>query len=635
MIQMRVHVVKSLITFVGICLLNLGVVQAQDCACNAYTPTLARELDSFFKQHKYDSVMALAKQLESKGGCCGAIGHIFHANSFLEMNAFDSVLAHVQIAEKLLGKQYDTLVSPELFRLRGMVAAGKTDPEKAAAFYIDGLDQSLKHKNIGYAIKFCNEVSMVFATINQPEKSIEYLRKGANMSIQYGDHTLSAMMFANLGVGYGMMLENTKDQRWMDSLELNTPISIEYARKANHPYYIVRGYNTMAGISVDKQEFEKAIAYTDTVFMKLPPVGADQLLLSAKYRRAQAFLGLNNPDQALPLLHEALALAQALKNAGITSLVTQQLYLANRDMGNPAEALKYYEKFITIRDSLTNLEKSATINALEQKFNKEQNERTIAELNQQKRIDNLQIRFLIAGVLAALLIALSVFLFYRQKHLRNKQLIMETEQRLNRARMNPHFFFNALASLQGFALRENDGRALASNLSKFSHIMRETLESTYKEYVTVEQEMQFLSEYLELQKMRFPQAFHYRMSAAALDEPDQLLIPSMIIQPFVENSIEHGFKGIDYAGELDILFDVEDAHVVVSIFDNGKGLSGPGAQTNEHISRASQIIRDRIYLLNLKLKSDASFSIANQPDGKGVLVKIRLPKMYQHESSDH
>ena len=96
--------------------------------------------------------------------------------------------------------------------------------------------------------------------------------------------------------------------------------------------------------------------------------------------------------------------------------------------------------------------------------------------------------------LAGLLALVGLMFFIRQQSLKSKQKILETEQRLNRARMNPHFFFNALASLQTFALQDNDGKSMASNLSKFSHIMRETLESTYKEYVTIEQEKEFLDE---------------------------------------------------------------------------------------------------------------------------------------------
>jgi LytS/YehU family sensor histidine kinase len=272
---------------------------------------------------------------------------------------------------------------------------------------------------------------------------------------------------------------------------------------------------------------------------------------------------------------------------------------------------------------------------MEQKYKKTENERTIKELAQQKRI---WILLAIAGLLA--LVALVFFI--RQQSLKNKKTILETEQRLNRARMNPHFFFNALSSLQKFALKENDGQAMASNLSRFSNIMRETLESTYKEYVTIEQEMEFLVEYLEVQKIRFPQTFSYEVTAADNLEIDELHIPAMIIQPFVENSIEHGFAGVDYPGNVRIRFTSENKELLIEIKDNGKGLNTGIKENkaalpadNEHISRASQIIKDRIYLLNIKLKTKAGFSIDNafadesNPSGNGVVVKIHLPLIYK------
>ena len=98
----------------------------------------------------------------------------------------------------------------------------------------------------------------------------------------------------------------------------------------------------------------------------------------------------------------------------------------------------------------------------------------------------------------------------------------------------------------------------------------ETLESTYKEYVTIEQELEFLNEYLEITKIRFPQTFRYEVTAADDVETDELLIPSMIIQPFIENSIEHGFAGIDYPGEVVVHFSKKNTGLLVHITDNGK-----------------------------------------------------------------
>ena len=107
----------------------------------------------------------------------------------------------------------------------------------------------------------------------------------------------------------------------------------------------------------------------------------------------------------------------------------------------------------------------------------------------------------------------------------------------------------------------------------------------------------------------------------------------MIMQPFVENSIEHGFAGIEYKGQVEILFDQAPGELLIRISDNGKGLHTGPKENNEHISRASQIIRDRIYLLNVKLRTKASFSIDNNSHGKGVTVLIRLPLLYKDQVS--
>ena len=293
------------------------------------------------------------------------------------------------------------------------------------------------------------------------------------------------------------------------------------------------------------------------------------------------------------------------------------------ETGDYKKAFEYKEMSRAITDSIRNVEKATQVAELERKYSQAKNERTITELAQQKRI-YLLLAF--AGLLG--LIALAFFI--RQQSLKSKQKIMAAEQRLYRGRLNPHFFFNALSSLQAFALQGNDGKSMASNLSKFSHIMRETLESTYKEYVTIEQETDFLKEYLELQKMRFPQKFNYEVSVAADLEPDDILIPSMILQPFVENSIEHGFTGIDHPGEVSVIFKKEAGNLFINIVDNGKGLGNAAKENSEHISRASQIIKDRIYLLNIRLKTRAGFSIDNNPDGNGVMVKINLPLLYKH-----
>jgi sensor histidine kinase YesM len=206
-----------------------------------------------------------------------------------------------------------------------------------------------------------------------------------------------------------------------------------------------------------------------------------------------------------------------------------------------------------------------------------------------------------------------------------KQVTLEKEQRLNRARMNPHFFFNALVALQVLALRTNDGRSIAVYLSKFASIMRQILESTYMEYVSLAQEKAFLEKYLDLQSLRFPSTFEYTITVADGLDSEHMMLPPMLIQPIAENAIEHGFRQKDRQNKLQIRFIATNTkQLILEVEDNGQGLDQQLEQKKNHLSRASQIIQDTLSILRQRHHCNAHFTIANKPEG-GVIAQIFLP----------
>lgn len=111
-------------------------------------------------------------------------------------------------------------------------------------------------------------------------------------------------------------------------------------------------------------------------------------------------------------------------------------------------------------------------------------------------------------------------------------------------------------------------------------------------------------------------------------EVDDILIPSMILQPFIENSIEHGFSGIDYAGHVDIKFGIHHHELMIEVIDNGKGMNTSVKEQTDHI-KERQIIKDRIYLLNIKLKTKAGFSIDNNKSWYGNYYQNSLTFIIQ------
>ena len=158
--------------------------------------------------------------------------------------------------------------------------------------------------------------------------------------------------------------------------------------------------------------------------------------------------------------------------------------------------------------------------------------------------------------------------------------------------------------------------------------MRQSLESTFNEMDTVENEIAFLTDYLELQKLRSENRFSYEFNVDDKIEASELLVPGMILQPFVENSIEHGFKNKGSEGIITIDFKLIANVLQIVIQDNGDGLHVNESHKG-YPSRATQIIKDRLYLLNKKYKTNASFVIENRAAGDGFKVVVSLPIIYR------
>ncbi len=116
---------------------------------------------------------------------------------------------------------------------------------------------------------------------------------------------------------------------------------------------------------------------------------------------------------------------------------------------------------------------------------------------------------------------------------------MLLKQRLLRSQMNPHFIFNSLSGIQNFIVTEKSTKA-SIYLSKFATLVRNILDSSVKEYVTLEKEIATIENYLELQKVRYAGKFEFSIKTDDAIDPESTMIPPMLAQPFIENAIEHG-----------------------------------------------------------------------------------------------
>lgn len=587
-----------------------------NCGCPEYN-----HLKTQYDNSNDESSSYIQKLKASSNSICLAKSYEWTAIDYLEEKNFDTAEIYFQKAEKIFkqsGCGDSVLLNTykkwaELNYIKGDFA--KTQDYCFKLLKATEASGSAYEQAIAYTM-----VAQLLNQTGQAEKGIIYSRNAAGLLNKIDNPAHKADVLFKLSKRYLWHYQDIKTITSLDSSELFSIQQLAIAKALNKKNSIASAFSNLEGVAYERNDLKKALAFLDSSFRYTD--SSDYATLSTNYYdKADILIELKQYKEAEQMADSSLYYRRLIGHASYIAESYGLLSRIGQLSGDYKKAYDYKESERAILDSVRNVEKTKAVSELEKKYNQTKNEQTIKELAQQKQIYLL---LAIAGLLAVIAIGF----FVRQQSLKNKQRILETEQRLNRARMNPHFFFNALSSLQTFALQENDGKAIASNLSKFSHIMRETLESTYKEYITIEQEIDFLNEYLALQLIRYPGKFSYKIKTADELEIDDLAIPSMIIQPFAENSIEHGFAAINYPGHIDISFNMNKDQLIVEVKDNGKGLLST-KDNSDHISRATQIIKDRIYLLNSKLKTRAGFSVDNIENGQGVVVMIHLPLLYK------
>ncbi len=202
-----------------------------------------------------------------------------------------------------------------------------------------------------------------------------------------------------------------------------------------------------------------------------------------------------------------------------------------------------------------------------------------------------------------------------------------------KAQMNPHFIFNSLSSIQNLILSQ-DRRASLSYLAKFSRLLRRTLDSSVDSSHLLETEIDLLSNYLELESLRFSGDFSYSITVDPALENSQVEVPVFIIQPFVENAIVHGLKPSERPDKhLLISFMDADDHVICQVEDNGIGRTAAAAlrkRDESHRSHGMAVTLKRLKMEGNKTSEETMVQIEDlQNNGTpgGTRVIIRIPKL--------
>lgn len=208
--------------------------------------------------------------------------------------------------------------------------------------------------------------------------------------------------------------------------------------------------------------------------------------------------------------------------------------------------------------------------------------------------------------------------------LKEKTLIQDKINNLQRsalqAQMNPHFIFNCLNSIQNYIMR-NDKDIAMEYLTKFARLIRQYLNASNTDLVTLEDEISMLDNYLKLEQMRFNHNFSYTFEVNPNIDVTSVKIPPMLIQPFAENAVLHGMSFITSGGLINLKFDQTNDKLTIMIKDNGSGFK----TTTPNKLRSSlgvSITQKRLQYINDN--KDSNYNITTKSDYNGTEINIYI-----------
>ncbi len=221
-----------------------------------------------------------------------------------------------------------------------------------------------------------------------------------------------------------------------------------------------------------------------------------------------------------------------------------------------------------------------------------------------------------------------------QKDLKFKRRLMRAEQKALRSQMNPHFIFNALNSIRRYIL-ENDSDKADFYLTSFATLMRKVLDNSKQEYISLEEEINTLKLYLELEKMRFDDSFTFRFEIDENIKTTVFNIPPMIIQPIIENAIWHGLAPLQKDGLLKLSFKKQNSTLICIVEDNGIGREKAAeiaSRRKGHKSTGVQNLQERINLINSVGVLEIDYKVLDLYDVNGASTGTSVELAFSYKA---
>jgi tetratricopeptide (TPR) repeat protein len=549
--------------------------------------------------------------IASCGLSCYQRGEIKSARDFFKIakNEFTNINDSIEIGRM----QSNIAVTYEL--------EGKYD--LAVENYHQALDIFIKMKDNKSESKVYNNLGVVFQEINEKDKALKYHKLALNSKQKSRDTLGIASSYNNLGVIYEENFEKP------DSALYFYQKSLDIYRMFDMDSFEAQLLSNIASIYIQTNRIPEAIEILEDAAKQAEKTD-NKLLKTRIYKNAAlAYLKTENLVEAESFIQKGIAISKA-QNLRQNHIEILDLKAELQEKNHAYEAcIATLHERTQLKDSLQNAEMNEAISKQEVIFGTKQKEHQIILAEQSLMFSEFELKrqkdLLILAIFSFVLTSLIVLLLVYRSRLKAKNRQIALENKMLRSQMNPHFMFNALGAIQNYIIQHNSMDSMVYLLD-FSKLMRNILDASRAEEITIEKETEILTSYLKLQQLRFSNKFDYQITIDEQIDIENTSLPPMILQPFLENAIEHGMRKLpeDKQGLIQLSITKTNDGIKLQVSDNGPGFSTKNAtEKPENISHAIDITKERIRAINHDKKFKITQHITEKAS-QGVIVNFEI-----------
>ena len=550
-------------------------------------------------------VMTLAQKIKWPKGI--AMAHLCFAKDNSNKNKFNEWRLSLQKAMVIAKAiKNDSLLAECYWGLAAIYGIKRNYPLSINYFELTA-STYLKVKSYFEVANAYNNIGYSWLQLGNKKKAMTYFQKTLLFARQHKQELTEAFALSNIA---DLLKDSTGHQE--EALSMIAQ-SIQLFKKLNRPVYLAEGLATIGQEYLEEKQYAKALPYVRQAWETFH-----------KYNWGQELTDDN---------------------------LDKNLYEIYKGLNQPAKALFHLERYNVLLDSSlkSEVKSQRDIVKIQEEKDKQQTQINLLqnkEIQQERTLQKRTQNFLWVGLGLFILTGAGLLWYNRKLRLKNKDLeekneiikevtrkIQATEITALRAQMNPHFIFNCLNSIQLFTA-QNEAEKASEYLSKFSRLIRLVLENSRSEKVTLENELETLRLYIEMEAMRFKGKVAYHINIAENIDSSFIQIPPLLVQPFVENAIWHGLMHKEAGGTIGVEVTQPNENLLhIEISDDGIGrekaaeFKSKSATINK--SFGMKVTNERIELINQLYNSTTKvqvFDLNNQQgEAAGTKVVVEIP----------